>query len=57
LVVKQQYNNCGSELIENFIYHLTGNRIEESEAVMHHSYLMENELMAEFSETLVLGEV
>jgi ribosomal protein L25 (general stress protein Ctc) len=41
LVVKQKYNNCGSELIENFIYHLTGNRIEESEAVIHHSYLME----------------
>lgn len=57
LVVTQKYNNCGSELIENFIYHLTGNRIEESEAVMHHSYLMENELMAECSETLVLGEV
>ena len=57
LITKQKYNNCGSELIENFIYYLTGNRIEESEAVTHHSHLIENELIAEFPETLVLGEV
>ncbi|CAN0549200.1 unnamed protein product, partial [Ectocarpus sp. 12 AP-2014] len=45
LVEEQQYNNCGAEVIENFIYYITGKRIEGDKAVIYHSYLVETELI------------
>jgi hypothetical protein len=44
-VEKQKYNNCGSEVIENFIQYLTQTRLSQDEAVPHHSKLLENLLM------------
>jgi hypothetical protein len=41
-VQKQKYNNCGPEVIENFIFYLTGNRATQETAVYLHSLLLEN---------------
>lgn len=41
----QKYNNCGSELIENFIYYLTNTRATQEAAVYLHSLLYENSLL------------
>lgn len=55
-VKTQKYNNCGSEVIENFMYYLTGSRVEEEETVIYHSKLVENCLLEpEF--VAVLGEI
>ena len=40
-VEKQLSNNCGSEVIENFVLYLTGKRVSQGEAVMLHSKLLE----------------
>lgn len=45
LVENQKYNNCGAEVIENFIYSLTGKRLEEEAAVIYHSSLVEKWLL------------
>jgi len=41
----QCYNNCGPELVENFIYHLTRTRVTQEAAVYLHSLLYENSLL------------
>ena len=42
----QKYNNCGPEVIENFIFYLTdGNRLSQEEAIVLHSLLLENSLL------------
>jgi hypothetical protein len=42
---QQKYNNCGPEVIENFIYYLTGVRATQEAAVYAHSLLLENSLL------------
>ncbi|GFR17954.1 ATPase AAA [Trichonephila clavata] len=46
IVAQQKYNNCGPEVIENFILLLTGSRLTQEEAVPFHSQLVENNLLA-----------
>ncbi len=41
----QRYNNCGPELIENFVYYLTGTRATQDGAVYLQSLLYENSLL------------
>jgi tetratricopeptide (TPR) repeat protein len=41
----QSYNNCGYEVIENFVYYLTGTRATQEGAVYVHSLLAENSLL------------
>lgn len=45
-VEEQRYNNCGPEVIENFILYLTGSRHSQEEAVKAHSQLYEQHLLA-----------
>ena len=45
LLETQRYNNCGPELVENFIYYLTGARATQEAAVYLHSLLYENSLL------------
>jgi tetratricopeptide (TPR) repeat protein len=42
---KQRYANCGYEVIENFVYYLTGTRATQEGAVYVHSLLVENSLL------------
>jgi hypothetical protein len=42
---QQRYNNCGPELIENFVYYLTGVRATQEAAIYLHSLLTENRLL------------
>jgi hypothetical protein len=42
---QQRYNNCGSELLENFVYYLTGARATQEMAIHVHSLLFENSLL------------
>lgn len=46
----QNSNNCGPEVIENFMLHLTGCRLPQEEAVKFHSLLLEEVLLSEASE-------
>jgi tetratricopeptide (TPR) repeat protein len=41
----QSYNNCGYEVIENFMYYLTGSRATQVGAMYVHSLLVENSLL------------
>jgi tetratricopeptide (TPR) repeat protein len=41
----QSYNNCGYEVIENFVYYLTGTRATQEGAMYVHSLLVENSLL------------
>jgi preprotein translocase subunit SecA len=45
LLEQQRYNNCGPELIESFIYYLTGTRATQESAPYVHSLLLENSLL------------
>jgi len=42
---KQKYNNCGPEVIENFMEHLTGYRLSQEDAIPVHSLLYEDLVM------------
>jgi|GEM_PF-1299266 len=42
---KQKYKNCGAEVVENFVYYLTGDRIKTDKAVIYHSKLLEKALL------------
>lgn len=42
---QQKYNNCGPEVIENFILYMTGHRLPQEDAVIVHSMLFEEQLM------------
>ena len=44
-VEQQKYNNCGVELVENFMLYLTGNRLTQEESVAFHSMLVEEDLI------------
>ena len=44
-VEQQRYNNCGPEVIENFVLCLTGVRATQEAAVVLHSLLLENTLL------------
>lgn len=44
-VEEQRYNNCGPELIENFVFYLTGDRFSQEDALYMHSYLYEQNLL------------
>jgi hypothetical protein len=44
-LVPQSYNNCGYEVIENFMYYLTGTRATQGGAMYAHSLLVENSLL------------
>jgi len=46
MVEQQKYANCGPEVIENFIYYLTAQRVTQEEAVVLHSKLLENKLLS-----------
>lgn len=41
----QKYDNCGPELVENFIYYLTGTRTTQEAAVYLHSLLYEDSVL------------
>ncbi len=47
----QRYANCGPELIENFMLYLTGERLPQEEAIVHHSFLVEQNLLQNNIET------
>ncbi|MEI6187916.1 MAG: hypothetical protein WCP46_05385, partial [Alphaproteobacteria bacterium] len=53
---QQRYNNCGPELIENFVYYLTGSRASQEAAVYVHSLLMENALLDQIEYALKISE-
>ena len=44
-VDKQKYNNCGPEVIENFIKFLGKERLPQDESVFHHSLILEQYLL------------
>lgn len=44
-VEQQKYANCGPEIIENFIFYLTGTRVSQEKAIELHSKLVENHLL------------
>ena len=46
-VEQQRYNNCGPELIENFVEYITGSRISQEEVIYVHSTLWEHSLILE----------
>jgi hypothetical protein len=41
----QRYNNCGFEVIENFVHYLTGTRATQGGVMYVHSLLVENSLL------------
>ena len=41
----QKYNNCGLEVIENFVAYLTGDRLSQDDALLIHSALFEDMLL------------
>ncbi|MCC8399096.1 MAG: hypothetical protein LN563_00680 [Rickettsia endosymbiont of Platyusa sonomae] len=44
-IEQQKYANCGSEVIENFMLYLTGERLSQEEAIFFHSQLVEQTLL------------
>lgn len=44
-VEKQKYNNCGPEVIEDFIFYLTGERLDQESVSVIHSMLLETSLL------------
>jgi hypothetical protein len=55
-VEQQRYRNCGSELIENFIYYMTGSRSTQEAAIYVHSLLLENALLDPIEYALKISE-
>ena len=55
-VEQQCYNNCGPEVIENFIYYLTGTRSTQGVTVYVHSLLLENALLDPVEYALRISE-
>ena len=54
VVEDQKYYNCGSEMMENFMYYLTSHRVPQEQAVLFHSQLIENDLYN--TETRIVGD-
>lgn len=46
VVERQKYNNCGPEVIENFIKYLGKERLPQDETVYYHSQLLEQSLLS-----------
>ena len=44
---QQKYNNCGPEVIENFMQYLTGERIDQDSAIAIHSILFEDTIIGD----------
>lgn len=55
-LASQISNNCGPEMVENFVLYLTGSRITQHEAVPYHSQLLERDLLSNDVCTMLLGE-
>lgn len=55
-LASQISNNCGPEMVENFVLYLTGSRITQHEAVPYHSQLLERDLLSNDLCTVLLGE-
>ncbi len=53
---QQRYNNCGPELIENFVYYLTNTRATQEAAIYIHSLLLENTLLDPVEYALKISE-
>lgn len=53
----QQANNCGPEVIENFIWYLTGSRLPQEKAVPFHSQLLEEALLSQSNENEIVSLV
>jgi ankyrin repeat protein len=53
---QQRYNNCGPELVENFIYYLTSSRATQEAAIYVHSLLLENTLLDPVEYVLKISE-
>ncbi|CAF2084492.1 unnamed protein product [Rotaria magnacalcarata] len=53
-VEQQKYANCGVEVIENFIFYLTNERLSQEQAIPYHSYLLEQSLMYDNYEEMQL---
>lgn len=45
-VESQRYANCGPEVIENFMFCLTGKRLPQEQAIQYHSLLLEQDLLS-----------
>lgn len=43
----QKHNNCGPEVIENFMFYLTNHRLSQEDALPVHSLLFEDTVMLE----------
>lgn len=50
-VEKQRYNNCGPEVVENFMQHITSCRFSQEDAPLAHLLLLEDDL------TIMIGDV
>ena len=53
-VEQQKYENCGVEVIEDFIFYLTNERLSQEQAIPYHSYLLEQSLMYDNYEEMPL---
>ena len=45
IIEQQKYSNCGPEVVENFVYYLTGKRLSQEDAIEYHSRLVEDSLL------------
>jgi hypothetical protein len=55
-VQMQKYDNCGSEVVENFMYYITGERFSQEESIVQHSKLLEQYLLGEYDSHKTLGD-
>ena len=56
-VEEQRYNNCGLELIENFIQMLTGTRVSQENAPYLHSELLVQKLIMDDIQSVIGGKI
>jgi hypothetical protein len=52
----QLYNNCGPEVIENFMLYLTGERLSQEDAITNNSRLLEQKLLSSENDIEVLKD-
>ncbi len=53
-VEQQKYANCSVEVIEDFIFYLTNERLSQEQAIPYHSYLLEQSLLCDNYEEMPL---
>jgi SecA preprotein cross-linking domain len=51
---QQKYTNCGSEVIENFVLYLTGERLSQEDAIVNNSRLLEQDLLSNITTNAVI---